>query len=63
MMNYDLTSVLENAPVGQWIALSHNHDRIVATAPLMEDAIAAAQAKGEENPVMMKVPPAGALIL
>jgi hypothetical protein len=63
MVQINLTEVLKDAPRGEWLALSHTEDRVVASAVLIEDAVAAAKAKGEDNPVMMKVPPTGFLVL
>lgn len=40
-----------------WVALSSNEERIVASAISFSDARAQAVAKGEERPVMFKVPP------
>ncbi len=59
----DFTVVLKDAPVGEWIALSHDQDRIVASAKVLADAIKMAQDRGEDHPVMMKMPPVGALVL
>jgi hypothetical protein len=63
MANVDFTSVLKDAPAGEWIALSQGGERIVATAKYLEDAIASAKAKGKHDPVLMKVPPVSALVL
>ncbi len=63
MLARDFTTVLKDAPVGEWIALSNAEDRIVATAISLEDAIVLAKERGEESPVMMKVPPHGLLVL
>ena len=62
-MNYDLTTVLKDAPVGDWIALSHDRERIVATAANLMDAIALAKERGEGDPIMMKLPPVGVLVV
>ena len=59
----DLTQVLKDAPAGQWIALSKDESRIVATGDTVEEAIRAARENGEESPILMKVPPVSALIL
>ena len=59
----DFTVVLKDAPVGEWIALSHDQDRSVASAKVLADAIKMAQDRGEDHPVMMKMPPGGALVL
>ncbi len=59
----DFTTVLKDAPTGEWIALSHGMDRIVSTSVELEEAIASAKECGEDNPVMMKMPPQGLLVL
>ncbi len=63
MQVLDFTTILKSAPVDEWIALSSQQDRIVATAEQLEDAIALAKACGEDEPVMMKVPPTSMLVL
>ncbi len=63
MSPIDLTTVLKDAPAGDWIALSRGQERIVATAKSLDEAIKAAKEQGEENPVVMKVPPVSALVL
>lgn len=63
MLPIDLTQVLKDAPVGEWIALSHDQQRIVATAKTLDAAIKAAESKGEKTPIVLKVPPVGALVL
>ena len=63
MAPIDLTAVLKDAPVGEWIALSHGQERIIATGKTLEEAVNAAREKGENHPVLMKVPPVSALIL
>lgn len=63
MTPIDLTAVLKDAPVGEWLALSFKLDRIVAHAPNLTDAKKAAHKLGEAMPIMMKAPPPHALIL
>ena len=63
MSPIDLTNVLKDAPVGEWIALSHGRERIVATAKTLEAAVQAAKKLGENQPVVLKVPPVSALVL
>jgi hypothetical protein len=53
----DLVSVLNDAPAGEWLALSFKRDRIVAHAPRLIDAQKAAIEAGEAMPIMMKLPP------
>jgi hypothetical protein len=63
MVPIDLTAVLKDAPVGDWIALSHDQQRIVATAKTLDEAVKAAKSLGENDPIVMKVAPVGALVL
>lgn len=59
----DLTEVLKNAPAGEWIALSRDESRIAGIGKTVEEAIQKALEAGEENPIVMKIPPVSALIL
>jgi hypothetical protein len=63
MSPIDLTDVLKDAPVGHWIALSHDWERVIATAESLEVALGTAKELGEDSPIVLKVPPAGNLIL
>jgi hypothetical protein len=63
MTPINLTAVLKDAPIGEWLALSFARDRIVAHSPNLSDAKEAAHKLGEAMPIMMKVPPPHALIL
>ncbi len=63
MQPIDLTGVLKNAPIGEWLALSFARDRIVAHSPNLTAAKEAAQKLGELNPIMMKVPPPHVMVL
>ncbi len=59
----DFTEILKDAPQGEWIALASDESRIVATSPEFSIALAAARNLGEEDPVMMKLPPPYSLVL
>jgi len=63
MTPLDLTTVLKDAPAGEWIALSSDRSRVVATAETLEAALKAAQLKGENHSIVMKLPPVGGLVL
>lgn len=63
MCPIDMTAVLRDAPANEWIALSQTQDRIVGTGKTPTEAIKSAHDHGEENPFVMKVPPASELIL
>jgi len=63
MAPLDFTTILKDAPVGDWIALSNGEERIVATGKTLAEAIERARELGESDPVVMKVPPENTLIL
>jgi len=63
MAPLDFTTILKDAPVGDWIALSNGQDRIVATGKTLAQAVDNARELGENEPVVMKVPPVSTLIL
>jgi hypothetical protein len=63
MQPFDLTAVLKDAPIGEWLALSYARDRIVAHAPTLHAAMEAAKKLGESQPIMMKLPPLGMMVL
>ena len=63
MQPFDLTAVLKDAPIGEWLALSYARDRIVAHAPTLRAAMEAAKKLGESQPMMMKLPPFGMMVL
>ena len=63
MTPLDLTEVLKNAPPGDWIALSNDKKRIVATGKTLDETVKAAKQAGEAHPIVLKVPPVGALIV
>ena len=63
MKPIDLTDALKDAPPGEWIALSKGDHHIVGTGKTIEEALQKARQSGDEDPVLMKVPPVGALIL
>ena len=52
----DLSSVLKDAPAGEWIALSLDETRIVGHGDTMEDAVESAKAAGEEQHILIKMP-------
>jgi hypothetical protein len=59
----DMTQVLKDAPVGEWIALSKDRSEILGTGKTLQQAIDAAKNKGEADPIVLKVPSVNALIL
>jgi len=53
---------IERVPAGEWIALSADESRVVAHSRALQEALALAGARGEQNPVLMKSDAAGQFI-
>jgi hypothetical protein len=53
---YDFGELLEGVPAGAWVAISSDEKRVVAYAAEMREAIRDAQERGEENPIILRVP-------
>ena len=59
----DFSTLPENYQ-NKWVALSADQRKVVAVDQLLARAIEKAKNKGEENPVMLKMPPSsGGLVL
>ncbi len=48
--------ILRKAKPNTWIALSANESTVLASASTYCEAVEAAEAKGENNPVLVKTP-------
>jgi hypothetical protein len=55
-MVHDFGKLLEGVPVGAWVAISHDEDRVLAYAAELKDAIRKAHELGEKDPVIVRVP-------
>jgi hypothetical protein len=49
--------LLRDAPLDRWIALSSDESRLIASADTFEEVARAAEAAGESDPVIIRVPP------
>ena len=64
VMPIDLSRVLEGIPRGEWVAVSSDMGRALAHGDDVQTVVKQANALGESEPVLMRVPdPAVALIL
>lgn len=52
----DLSSLLKDAPAGAWVALSRDKTRIAGIGKSIRAATYQAQLKGEQSPVLIKMP-------
>ena len=52
----DLSAILKDAPAGGWVALSHDKAQIVATGDSMRATTLLAQSRGEDDPILVKMP-------
>ena len=53
---YDFGELLKGVPAGAWVAISSDEMCVVAYAAEMRDAIKAANKKGDQNPIILRVP-------
>jgi len=56
----DISKLLADVPKGAWVALSKDERTVVAYAAELQDAIRMAKEAGESDPVVIRVPEAGA---
>ena len=47
---------IEKRYAGQWVALSDDRNRVIASGPTLKDALANARKKGNKDPILAKVP-------
>lgn len=52
----DLSAILKDAPLGAWVALSHDKTRIVATGDSIRATTVLAHSRGEDDPILFKMP-------
>ncbi|MFZ0956252.1 MAG: hypothetical protein WAN60_07905 [Candidatus Sulfotelmatobacter sp.] len=52
----DLSPILKDAPAGAWVALSHDKTQIVATGDSIRATADLARSRGEDDPVLFKMP-------
>jgi Family of unknown function (DUF5678) len=59
----DLSALLSTVPKGAWVALSGDEERIVAYTAELQEVLKKAKEAGEDDPVVLRVPEAGASTL
>ena len=47
---------LNGAPLDSWVALSADESRVIAQGDTFEDVVEAAEASGESDPLIIRVP-------
>jgi hypothetical protein len=52
----DFGELLKGVPLGAWVAISHDCAKVVAFGSDLPDVVAEARSKGEEHPIVTKVP-------
>jgi hypothetical protein len=52
----DISKLLVGIPKGAWVALSSDQERVVAYAAELRDAIQKANAAGEHDPIVLRIP-------
>jgi hypothetical protein len=51
-----ISELIKDIPEGSWVALSDDQERVVAYAEHVHDAIELAKQRGEDDPILMRVP-------
>ncbi len=59
----DIQKLTEGVPRGQWVAIASTRDRMIAHGDTVGDVISESKAKGEGEPIVMRVPETATLIL
>jgi len=52
----DLRELLKSVPRGAWVAISHDHEKLVAYGSDLRAVIDEAHSKGERDPIITRVP-------
>ena len=60
---WDLGKLLKDIPPGAWVAISRMSGAVLAYSADMQSAIEQAKAKGEDQPVIIRVPDVQAALL
>ena len=48
--------LLIGIPKGEWVALSHSRDRLIAHSVELQEALRKAYAEGEKDPFVLRIP-------
>lgn len=59
----DIEKLMEGVPRGQWVAIASTRDRRVATGGDVGEAIRNAEAQGETEPIVFRVPASNAVLV
>jgi hypothetical protein len=59
----DLTTLLKGIPAGAWVAISANADRVVSYGAELRSVLEEAKAKGEDQPIVTRVPETSAAFI
>jgi hypothetical protein len=52
----DMAKIFEGIPSGSWVMLSRDEERVLAHSPDFDAALRIAGEKGEDDPVITRVP-------
>lgn len=59
----DFRNLLAGIPRGAWVAISPHHERVLAFGAELATVLAEARAKGEQNPVITRVPESASALM
>jgi hypothetical protein len=52
----DLSDLLKGVPPGAWVAISEKNNTVVAYGPDAQEVLRDAKERGEEHPLILRVP-------
>jgi hypothetical protein len=55
-LTINFAKLLDGIPPGAWVAISEDHNRIVAYGADMRQVLSDAREKGEQRPLIVRVP-------
>jgi hypothetical protein len=53
----DISKIFEGIPSGCWVTLSHDEKCVLGYSPDFDSAVRMAREKGEDAPIITRVPP------
>jgi hypothetical protein len=59
----DISNLLQGIPKGAWVALSNDQTSVVAYDAELNEAFKKANLKGEDNPVIVRIPEHGSTLI
>jgi len=59
----NISKLLANVPRGSWVAISQDEERLIAYGAELSDVLKRAKEKGEQDPIVTRVPESDSITL